>query len=128
MRRITNFRLNRRTFYGTCAKVLEPADIVISDMGAHKMWTARQFRAEQPNTCIIANKFAAMGIAVAGRWRRTVHLRSILSIDAHLSGRELNLDSLAIVNLVLARVAPTQARRTCANYLQCPLSVTESHR
>jgi acetolactate synthase I/II/III large subunit len=47
-------------------EVLEPADIVISDVGAHKMWTARQFRVEQPNTCIISNGFAAMGIAVPG--------------------------------------------------------------
>ena len=47
-------------------EVLGPGDIVISDVGAHKMWTARQFRAEQPNTCIISNGFAAMGIAVPG--------------------------------------------------------------
>ena len=47
-------------------KVLEPADIVISDVGAHKMWTARQYPAELPNTCIISNGFAAMGIAVPG--------------------------------------------------------------
>jgi acetolactate synthase-1/2/3 large subunit len=47
-------------------EVLEPSDIVISDVGAHKMWTARSFRTEQPNTCIISNGFAAMGIAVPG--------------------------------------------------------------
>jgi acetolactate synthase-1/2/3 large subunit len=47
-------------------EVLAPADIVVCDVGAHKMWTARQYRAEQPNTCIISNGFAAMGIAVPG--------------------------------------------------------------
>lgn len=47
-------------------EVLDPADIVISDVGAHKMWIARQYRAELPNTCIISNGFAAMGIAVPG--------------------------------------------------------------
>jgi acetolactate synthase I/II/III large subunit len=47
-------------------QVLGPADIVISDVGAHKMWTARMYRAEQPNTCIISNGFASMGIAVPG--------------------------------------------------------------
>jgi len=47
-------------------EVLAPADIVISDVGAHKMWTARNYRAELPNTCIISNGFAAMGIAVPG--------------------------------------------------------------
>lgn len=41
-------------------------DIAISDVGAHKMWMARTFRAEFPNTCIISNGFAAMGIALPG--------------------------------------------------------------
>ncbi len=41
-------------------------DIVICDVGAHKMWMARMFRCEQPNTCIISNGFASMGIAVPG--------------------------------------------------------------
>jgi len=41
-------------------------DIVISDVGAHKMWMARMFQAEQPNTCIISNGFASMGIALPG--------------------------------------------------------------
>ena len=46
--------------------VLELDDIVICDVGAHKMWMARMFRCEQPNTCIISNGFASMGIAVPG--------------------------------------------------------------
>lgn len=41
-------------------------DIAISDVGAHKMWMARMFRCDQPNTCIISNGFAGMGIAVPG--------------------------------------------------------------
>jgi len=41
-------------------------DIVICDVGAHKMWMARMFRCEKPNTCIISNGFASMGIAVPG--------------------------------------------------------------
>ena len=45
---------------------LEPEDIVISDVGAHKMWIARMFQAERPNTCIISNGFASMGIALPG--------------------------------------------------------------
>ena len=47
-------------------QVLEPDDIVISDVGAHKMWTARLYEAERPNTCIISNGFASMGIGVPG--------------------------------------------------------------
>ena len=45
---------------------LAPEDIVISDVGAHKMWIARMYQAEHPNTCIISNGFASMGIAVPG--------------------------------------------------------------
>lgn len=45
---------------------LDLEDIVICDVGAHKMWMARMFRCEHPNTCIISNGFASMGIAVPG--------------------------------------------------------------
>ena len=47
-------------------QVLRPNDIVISDVGAHKMWTARLYEAERPNTCIISNGFASMGIGLPG--------------------------------------------------------------
>lgn len=45
---------------------LGPEDIVVSDVGAHKMWMARMYQAERPNTCLISNGFASMGIAVPG--------------------------------------------------------------
>lgn len=45
---------------------MENEDIAITDVGAHKMWMARMFRCELPNTCIISNGFASMGIAVPG--------------------------------------------------------------
>ena len=47
-------------------QALAAEDIVISDVGAHKMWMARMYQAEAPNTCIISNGFAAMGIALPG--------------------------------------------------------------
>jgi acetolactate synthase-1/2/3 large subunit len=47
-------------------KALEPEDIVVSDVGAHKMWMARMYQAERPNTCIISNGFASMGIGLPG--------------------------------------------------------------
>jgi acetolactate synthase I/II/III large subunit len=45
---------------------LDKEDIVISDVGAHKLWMARMYQAEHPNTCIISNGFASMGIALPG--------------------------------------------------------------
>ncbi|MEO0949227.1 MAG: acetolactate synthase large subunit, partial [Cyanobacteria bacterium J06641_5] len=47
-------------------QVLDAEDIVISDVGAHKMWMARHYHCERPNTCLISNGFAAMGIAIPG--------------------------------------------------------------
>ena len=41
-------------------------DLLISDVGAHKIWIARIFPASVPNTVIISNGFAAMGIALPG--------------------------------------------------------------
>ena len=47
-------------------KVMGRNDIVISDVGAHKMWIARHYQCYEPNTCMISNGFATMGIAVPG--------------------------------------------------------------
>ena len=47
-------------------EALQPEDIVVSDVGAHKMWMARMYQAERPNTCIISNGFASMGIGLPG--------------------------------------------------------------
>lgn len=47
-------------------QVMGAEDIVISDVGAHKMWMARHYHCISPNTCLISNGFAAMGIAIPG--------------------------------------------------------------
>jgi acetolactate synthase I/II/III large subunit len=47
-------------------RALGPDDIVVSDVGAHKIWVARLFQAYEPNTVIISNGFAAMGISLPG--------------------------------------------------------------
>ncbi len=46
--------------------VLNDDDILISDVGAHKMWIARMYIVHEPNTCLISNGFASMGIALPG--------------------------------------------------------------
>ena len=38
---------------------------MVSDVGAHKVWVARLYQAYEPNTVIISNGFAAMGITRA---------------------------------------------------------------
>jgi acetolactate synthase-1/2/3 large subunit len=47
-------------------RALAPEDIVVSDVGAHKIWIARLFQAYEPNTVLISNGLAAMGIALPG--------------------------------------------------------------
>ena len=47
-------------------RALGPSDIVVSDVGAHKVWVARLYQAYEPNTVIISNGFAAMGISLPG--------------------------------------------------------------
>jgi acetolactate synthase I/II/III large subunit len=47
-------------------EALDPHDIVVSDVGAHKVWVARMYQAYEPNTVIISNGFAAMGISLPG--------------------------------------------------------------
>jgi acetolactate synthase-1/2/3 large subunit len=47
-------------------KVMGPNDILLSDVGAHKMWIARHFHCHTPNTCLIPNGYCSMGFALPG--------------------------------------------------------------
>ncbi len=47
-------------------KVMGREDILLSDVGAHKMWIARQYQCHEPNTCLIPNGFCSMGFALPG--------------------------------------------------------------
>jgi acetolactate synthase-1/2/3 large subunit len=46
--------------------VLDEKDIVISDVGAHKLWIAKVYDTYSPNTCLITNGFCSMGFALPG--------------------------------------------------------------
>ena len=41
-------------------------DILLSDVGAHKMWIARYYQCQEANTCLISNGFCTMGFAMPG--------------------------------------------------------------
>lgn len=45
---------------------MDDDDVLISDVGSHKMAIAKHFPAVQPNTCLISNGLASMGIGVPG--------------------------------------------------------------
>ncbi len=62
----TGFPIKPQKLLYDLRQVLAPEDIVISDVGAHKMWIARHYHCARPNTCLISNGFASMGIAIPG--------------------------------------------------------------
>ena len=41
-------------------------DILVSDVGAHKIWIGRDYPCYEPRTCLISNGFASMGFSVPG--------------------------------------------------------------
>lgn len=43
---------------------LDESDIVISDVGVHKLWIAKIYNTYTPNTCIVPNGFCSMGFAL----------------------------------------------------------------
>jgi acetolactate synthase-1/2/3 large subunit len=45
---------------------MAPDDVLVSDVGAHKLWLGRLFPAYEPNTVIVSNGFATMGIGLPG--------------------------------------------------------------
>ncbi|MFB6303328.1 MAG: acetolactate synthase large subunit [Haloferacaceae archaeon] len=57
---------------------MAPEDVLISDVGSHKMAIAQDFRTYEPNTCIVSNGLASMGIAVPGG------LAADLAVDANV--------------------------------------------
>lgn len=62
----TSFPIKPQKVLSDVRSVLGEDDILISDVGAHKMWIGRLYGCYRPNTCIISNGFATMGIAVPG--------------------------------------------------------------
>ncbi len=63
-------------------QTLGPKDILLSDVGAHKMWVARHYQCHEPNTCLIPNGFCSMGFALPGAISASIVYpdRRILSI------------------------------------------------
>lgn len=47
-------------------EILDEDGLLLSDVGSHKMWIARNFPAYSPNGCIVSNGLASMGIALPG--------------------------------------------------------------
>ena len=64
-------------------KAMGREDILISDVGLHKLWIGRMFPAHEPNTVLIANGLAGMGFAVpCGIAAKLVHPnRKVITVN-----------------------------------------------
>jgi acetolactate synthase-1/2/3 large subunit len=47
-------------------ELMNPGDILLSDVGSHKMWIGRNYPVYEPNSVLISNGLASMGIALPG--------------------------------------------------------------
>jgi acetolactate synthase-1/2/3 large subunit len=84
-------------------------DILISDVGSHKLWIARTFPAYEPSSVLISNSLAAMGFALpAAVAAKLVHpSRKVVAVSGD-RGFLMNLQEmetakrlgLAIVNVI----------------------------
>jgi acetolactate synthase-1/2/3 large subunit len=84
-------------------------DILVSDVGSHKLWIARTYPAYEPNTVLISNGFAAMGFALpAAISAKLVHPeRKVVAVSGDggflMNSQELETAQrlgLAIVNVI----------------------------
>ena len=76
-------------------QVMGPHDILLSDVGAHKMWISRYYQCLEPNTCLISNGFCTMGFAMPGSIGAKMAFpdRKVLSISGD-AGFMMNVQEL----------------------------------
>ena len=74
-------------------------DILVSDVGLHKLWIGRMFPAYEPNTVLIANGLAGMGFAVpAAVAAKLVHPeRNVVTVNGD-GGFLMNMQELETAN------------------------------
>ncbi len=53
--------------------IMADDDLLISDVGSHKIWIARNFPTRCPNGCLISNGLASMGFALPGAVAAALH-------------------------------------------------------
>ncbi len=61
-----HFPIKPRRILKELRKVLGREDILVSDVGEHKLWISRLFPTYEPNTVLISNGYASMGIGLPG--------------------------------------------------------------
>ncbi|MFN7990962.1 MAG: acetolactate synthase large subunit [Candidatus Micrarchaeia archaeon] len=78
-----SFPIQPRHFLSELRAAMGDSDILVSDVGMHKLWISRLFETYEPNTVVISNGLASMGIALPG------------AIGAKLARPEVNVVSIS---------------------------------
>ncbi len=92
-------------------QAMRPTDVLLSDVGAHKMWIARHYHCHEPNTCLIPNGFCSMGFALPGAIAARLVNQSpghrilaicgdagfLMNVQEMETARRLNLDIVVMV-------------------------------
>ncbi len=60
----THFPMRPPRVLADIREALGPSDLLVSDVGLHKLWIGRMFPAHEPGTVLIANGLAGMGFAL----------------------------------------------------------------
>jgi acetolactate synthase-1/2/3 large subunit len=91
----TSIPLKPKKILWDVRQVLGDDDILLSDVGAHKMWISRYFQCVEPNTCLISNGFCTMGFAMPGSIGAKIAFpdRRVLSISGD-AGFMMNVQDL----------------------------------
>jgi acetolactate synthase-1/2/3 large subunit len=77
------FPIKPQHFLSSLRDAMKDSDILVSDVGMHKLWISRNFETFRPNTVVISNGLASMGIALPG------------AIGAKLASPESNVVSVS---------------------------------
>ena len=90
-----SFPMKPQRLLADVRKVMGNNDILLSDVGAHKMWVAREYNCANPNTCLISNGFCTMGFALPGSIGAKMAFpdRKVLSINGD-AGFLMNIQDL----------------------------------
>ena len=91
----TGFPMKPQKILWDVRQIMGPGDILLSDVGAHKMWISRYYQCQEPNTCLISNGFCTMGFAMPGSLGAKFAFpdRKILSISGD-AGFAMNVQEL----------------------------------
>ncbi|MBI09847.1 MAG: acetolactate synthase large subunit [Rhodospirillaceae bacterium] len=78
----TSFPMKPQKVLWDVREFLGEDDILLSDVGAHKMWISRYYQCDTANTCLISNGFCSMGFALPGGMGAKIALpdRKVLAI------------------------------------------------